>query len=204
MPFIPTPNTLQAELRYLFDNQQVENTLYFEYIDGVDLAGAVALADYLFDWWDTNFKPLMATTIALREIYITDLTSISSFSHTRVSSPIVPGTRAGPAMPNSVALCIKFNTAQRGRSFRGRNYVMGMVEGDVTANNFDGAYVTAVQAAYVAMNAGLSDLGADWVVVSRFTNNAPRVTGVTTPITTVGVTDGIVDSQRRRLPGRGT
>lgn len=204
MPFIPVPNCLMAEIRYLWDNQQVENTLYGVGSPSVTLGMAQGLADSLFAWWDTNMKPLQGTTVNLREIHVTDLTSVDSFTHTRVSSPIVPGTRVGPVMPNSVALAIKFNTAKRGRSFRGRNYVLGMVEGDVTNNNFEAAYVTAVQAAYVLLDGVFDDNGLTWSVVSRFSGGDPRVTGITTPVTTVGVTDGVVDSQRRRLPGRGS
>lgn len=204
MPFVPVPNTLMVELRYLWDNQQVENTLYGRKGTAVVLGDAIALADDIFTWWDTNMKPLQASTIALREIYVTDLTSANSFSHAHVRSPIVPGTRAGPALPNSVALCIKFNTAQRGRSFRGRNYVMGAVEGDVTNNNYEPAYVTDVQDAYLLLDSVFDGNGLVWSVVSRYENGQPRVTGLATEITTIGVTDGIVDSQRRRLPGRGT
>lgn len=192
-----------VEMRYLFENQQCENTLYFEYTSGVDIEKATTLAEVLHDWWVTNVRPLMVNTSALREIYITDLSNASSFTYTRVSSPVEPGTRSGPAMPNNIALCISFKTNQRGRSFRGRNYVMGMNEGDIIANNFDGGYVGSVQAAYVELKLVTVPLGADWVIVSRFANGAARTTGVTTSVSTVGVTDGIVDSQRRRLPGRG-
>jgi len=203
MPFVPVTNVLQAEIRYLMDNQRVENTLYFHRPTGVVQVNAVGLADYLFNWWNTSMKPLLASTVQLREIFVTDLSSANSFTHTRVSSPVVAGTRVGAAMPNSIALAISFRTANRGRSFRGRNYVMGSTEGDVVDNTFTGAYVDAVQAAYVAMNAGLGALNFVWVVVSRFSNGAPRAIGLATPITVVGVFDGIVDSQRRRLPGRG-
>jgi len=46
-------------------------------------------------------------------------------------------------------------------------------------------------------------LGADWVVVSRFHDNAPRTAGVVSFINAATVVDATVDSQRRRLPGRG-
>lgn len=203
MPFVPTPNTVQCEIRYLFDNQQVENTLYFLYDHAPTSGEGTDLADALFDWWDTNYKPLLVASIGLREIFLTDLTAADSWAVTRVSSPVVVGTRAGGAMPNNIALCISFRTNKRGRAHRGRNYVMAMSEGDVTANNFDGAYLTAVQAAYVALSDVEAATGANWVVVSRFQGLLPREEGITTPVASVGFFDGVVDSQRRRLPGRG-
>jgi hypothetical protein len=42
------------------------------------------------------------------------------------------------------------------------------------------------------------------VVVSRYHLGAPRVTGIATPVITYLATDNNVDSQRRRLTGRGT
>jgi len=50
--------------------------------------------------------------------------------------------------------------------------------------------------------AGLSHF---WVIASYFQNGAPRVGGpVYFVVDQIVFVDGIVDSQRRRLPGRGT
>ena len=40
------------------------------------------------------------------------------------------------------------------------------------------------------------------VVVSRYENNAPRAEGIATLVDRLS-SDGVIDSQRRRLPGRG-
>jgi len=204
MPFVVTFNTVQCEIRYLFDNQQCENTLYFEYESAPTVSQGEDLADALFDWWDTNLKPMQCGTLALREIYLTDLTAADSWAVTRVSSPIVPGTRSGESMPNNIALCISFRTNQRGRAHRGRNYAMAMGEGDVSNNNFTTGYLTGIQDAYVALADVETATGANWVVVSRFQGLLPRENGITTPVSSVGFFDGVVDSQRRRLPGRGS
>lgn len=203
MPFVVTFNTVQCELRYLWDGQQVENTLYFEYDHAPTVGEGSDLADALFDWWDANMKQWQVAAIALREIYLTDLSAADSWSFTRVSSPAEPGTRSGESMPNNTALCISFRTNQRGRAHRGRNYVMGVAEGDVSHNSFTTTYLAGVQAAYVALADVEAATGANWVVVSRFQGLLPRENGITTPITSVGYFDGVVDSQRRRLPGRG-
>lgn len=44
---------------------------------------------------------------------------------------------------------------------------------------------------------------AQWVVVSRYLNNVPRTVGTSTLVLEASYRDRIVDSQRRRLPGRG-
>jgi hypothetical protein len=84
------------------------------------------------------------------------------------------------------------------------------VEGQTTgANQIDSATAAAFVDAYSLLLDFGQDIGASWVVVSRFSgvdangDPIPRAAGVTTPITSVLVVDNIVDSQRRRLPGRG-
>lgn len=203
MPFVPVPNTLMAEIRYLFDGEQAENTLYFEFGSTPGIADAEALADALFTWWDTNVKPIQSSAAALREIFVTDLSSQNSFTHARVTSPPSPGQAAGQGLPNNVTTVISLRTHQRGRSFRGRNYWVGLTESQVDVNTVSGTVLANIQAAYVAIQNAIQGLGAQWVVVSRFSNGQPRTTGVTTPITSVATVDNTVDSQRRRLPGRG-
>jgi len=52
-------------------------------------------------------------------------------------------------------------------------------------------------------------VGWEWVVVSRYSGTdvnddpVPRVTGIATLVSNVLFTNNTVDSQRRRLPGRG-
>jgi hypothetical protein len=205
MPFVPVPNTLQAELRFLWEGQRVENTLYFEGSAGVSPSLATDLGDALIGWWDTNFKALTTDTMSLEEVYLTDLTSATSFTVSDTSGLPLAGTNVSDSSPNNVAHCVSFRTAQRGRSGRGRNYVGGITEADL-----DGSVISALaRAAHVVaydilVGAGAFVPGLQWVVVSRFTGGAPRTTGLAIPITNVLSVDAIVDSQRRRLPGRGT
>jgi len=53
------------------------------------------------------------------------------------------------------------------------------------------------------MNDVAPSVGAELVVVSRYANGAPRAAGVATTVTSVGLTDFRVDTQRRRLIGEG-
>jgi hypothetical protein len=82
--------------------------------------------------------------------------------------------------------------------------LLGLTENDVAGNQLN----SIVQAAFVAAYEELLDPAVitvgEWSVASRFTNNEPRTTGISAPVTAVQATDNIVDSQRRRLPGRGT
>lgn len=113
-------------------------------------------------------------------------------------------------MPGNVTMSVSFRTALRGRSFRGRNYVAGLTEDQVAGNIFISTLSASWKAAYEAIAAAIASTGWTWVVVSRFSGvdavtkePIPRAAGVTTPVLSVIVVDDFVDSQRRRLAGRG-
>lgn len=203
MAFISAENTVQVEMRYIQDLQEVENVLYFRNDNGVTTANLIALLDYLFDWYDDFIRPLQATTVLLREIYGFDLTTQTGTSYTRVSSPPVAGGDAGPALPNNVTIAIWFRGIPRGRSYRGRNYFIGLTEGDVTNNTISSLKSTPIQDAYTNLRDGVDVTGYQWVVVSRYSGNLPRPNAVVTPVASLGFANFTVDSQRRRLPGRG-
>lgn len=203
MPFVPVPDTCQVELRYTWDSQQVENTLYFYNVSEwstsqmTDLAGAVAA------WWHTSVRPQQSEDVTLRELYLTDLRSVTAPTVTYATGLPDVGSAAAPSVSNNTSLAISFRTAGRGRSSRGRNYWVGLLANQVDASEVAPAHAASIQAAYEALIDAVSESDWNWVVVSRFHNGAPRTEGLRQPVQSVVVTDLVVDSQRRRLPGRG-
>lgn len=204
MPFVPAANTLEARLRFVLDGQIAENVIYFQGSAGVTPALATTLGGALVTWWNTRFKADSGNLMALLEVYMTDLSFATSFTVSYVTGLPSTGTSASPTLPNNVAMCVTFRTGNRGRSGRGRNYVMGLTETDVTGNTISAGRASNAAAAYTALiGAGTFVAGLQWVVVSRFTGGAPRGAALVQPITTALLVNNVVDSQRRRLPGRG-
>lgn len=203
MAFIPVANTAMVELRYLWDGQRCENTLYFTDTVAYDATSLSDLALAVFAWWQLNMRPAMPTTLALNEVYCTAIHSATGAVHSYAPTSGNVGTSAGISLPNNVALTITFRTAQRGRSSRGRNYIPGLTETNVTNNEVASASVDYFQDAYALLMSGAFAGPGIWSVVSRYNNNAPRVLGQSLPVTAVAVVDAVVDSQRRRLPKRG-
>lgn len=203
MAFIPLPNTAQVELRYLLDNQNVETTLYFTKAEGLSPDDLEGIGEGVRGWWLGLMQARLAQNIALREIYVTDQSDQFGGTATITTGLPANGTASTDAAPNNVALCVSFRTARRGRSYRGRNFVPGIPKGVVIESHVTDEYAAGVQAAYNALPASLGQLGYTWVIASRQVNSAPRVVGEVTPVTAAVVIDPTVDSQRRRLPGRG-
>lgn len=203
MPFIPIPSVVMAEMRYNHLGQQMENTLYFDNATDPSVEDLQALGESLIGWWTTFYAPQAHQNCILHEVFLTNLTSDTSAALSVVPDELANGEQSTDPLPGNVTLSIKFSTAGRGRSSRGRNYTVGAVETQVFGNQFAGAYVTAMVACYNQLPAIATGLGMTWVVASRFTDNAPRTEGIAIPITTVSAVNLDVDSQRRRLTGRG-
>lgn len=204
MAFVPAANTVMAELRYIWNQQKVENTLYFYEGAGWTPASMSALAVELFNWWSANVKAQQSNQITLNEVYITDLASNTSPTHSYVPASGNVGSAAAASVPNNVALCISLRTGARGRSARGRNYVPAIPATNITANVWGAAVITAIEGAYQALASGSFPTQGQLSVVSRYENNAPRATAVVRPVISAVCVDNYADSQRRRLPGRGT
>lgn len=213
MPFVPVPNTIQVNIVFEMDSQEVENTIYYEKSTGVDLTDISAFTEELNAYIVAELLPFLGNTIKLIRLVSILLDAADSLLYISTTGLPATGGAAGAAAPNNVALCMSLRTANRGRSFRGRNFIAGIPKDLITENTVGSGSV----AAYTDYYEGLIGLGGDdgWaqVVVSRFSGYTivdgkkkptPRVTGITTPVTAAYVVDPTVDSQRRRLPGRGS
>jgi len=114
------------------------------------------------------------------------------------------GTSAVDPLPFNCAHCVSFRTANRGRSGRGRNYVMGLSDSEAAASAIQTTRLNLDVNAYAALvGAGTFVAGLQFCVVSRYSGGAPRSVALIQPITSVLSVDATIDSQRRRLPGRG-
>ena len=207
MEFVETPDVAQVNVRGVIDQQRVQNTLYFQKDSGgIVLADITALAAGIEAWWTVNARPLLSVEYGYREVYAVDQTSIDGPTSTASSSSGWQGTRPfSTQMPNNATIAVSFRTAKRGRTYRGRNYWPLLSRGDVSGNQVLQAYVNLVVLAYDLLLpfGGATPAGWTWVVVSRTFMNAPRTYGIKTPVEDVLITDRTIDSQRRRLPGRG-
>jgi hypothetical protein len=192
------------------NGQQVENTDWFRFLDPYGAPEMTLLGDNLLIWWQDEYEPLVSSGVQLREIVLTDMASATGPQVTVVPATPVTGDNTANIVPGNVTLSVSFRTASRGRSFRGRNYVVGLTEDQIVGNDFAAGVTASWEAAYTALIAVPAGSSAEWVVVSRFSGvdpvthaPIPRVAGIATPVTAVVVVDNFVDSARRRLTTRG-
>jgi hypothetical protein len=199
-----------VETVFELDGQVVENTSYWERPDGWNLEVVSGFLGAVNTFIQSDLMPLLTNTITLVRLIGTLLDTAEALSYTLTVSPPVAGTATGTPLPNNSTYTVSFLTAGRGRSNRGRNYVPGIpVAGTASQNRVDADFRTGLLAYYEGLKALGVPSSTFMVVVSRFSGidsagkPIPREVGVTNNITSFATFDDVLDSQRRRLPGRG-
>ena len=202
-PYIPFPGVLQANVRFTLDGQQIENVLNFDYGEAAFAGAAAAVAGALdLAWWD-SMRVQFSGALVHQSVYITDLSSetgpIAVFP--QFTNPA--GAATGSAVPSNAALCVTHRTSARGRSYRGRTFMSGIAKSVVDNSEVSSGVVSDIVGAFNEMRVALAADDILFVVCSRQLDKAPRIIGQATPVTLSEARDNVIDSQRRRLPGRG-
>lgn len=202
-PFIPVPGVLQANVRFSLEGQQIENVMCFRY-DGMPFgAAAAAVYDVLNTvWWD-GFRAQIASECVSVENYMVDLSDEAGPVAALPAFTNAAGAATGFPVPNNAALVITHRTANRGRSYRGRTFVAGIAKSVVSGSYVDPGVVSDIVNAFNDMVDASQAAEVPFTIASRRHNKNPRVEGIDTIVTLCVARDNVLDSQRRRSPGRG-
>lgn len=203
MAFIPAVNGIQLCFQFVLASQNVEFCLSLRKSAGavtpVDLADAAALGE---SWWNSDLGSLTSPAATLSQVVATDM---SVQGGQQAIEPVgTAGSQGTVPEANNVSIVVSQRTALRGRSYRGRAYLVG-IPSEVRLNPTDitTAAASARATAFSNLAVDLDGGGFDVVVASRSHNKA-----VTNPAdqneVIAYVVDNHFDSQRRRLFGRGT
>lgn len=210
MAFVPVPLTAEFELVYNYDGQICENTFGVRYAADPSEVSLRNTAAVFHSWFTGALGPNLCSGLVLSVIRARSLVEEHGIGIDETTGLPEPATGPSDGEAGNVAPCISFKTGLTGRSHRGRNYIVGVPKEVTVKGILNSGWIATVTTAYSALRGMLDAEGSTWVVISRFSGvdpithkPIPRVTGVTTPVTNVGFTDNVVDSQRRRLPSRG-
>lgn len=198
---------MQVEMVYHYLSQVVENVYHVIQGDGataptVDQMTAVATA--FKNWENVTAKAEHSNSLGLYNILVKDLTSRDAPAIDYQTGLPIQGANVGQALPGNVTVAIKWETGFRGRSFRGRTYHVGMTATQVLGDQLVVGTQASLLAIYRALIADVFAVpGCELGVVSYASHNAWRAAGLFTPIIDCSI-NADLDSQRRRLAGRGT
>lgn len=204
MPFQPAPNAALIEWVYDLDDQICENTYHVE-SDAPLTAGELAiLAQECYEWWASELAPTISFDVTLLRVDTKGLDDVTSPLASYTPGALAVGGAGVGSVPNNVAFCVKHTTATAGRSGRGRWYLLGAPKTLVTNSQLGLAQAALYVSAFPTLDTALGVLDLTPVIVSRMQSGVVLPEAVMYPITGHSFTDNTVDSQRRRLPGRGS
>ena len=200
--FVPVPDTGEFHLMFTYQGQVCQNVLHTHQHEAYTAPGLADVTAIMISWWIDTMAGLVSDQLQLDRIEAFSLESIDAVSFVDIAGLPHVGTLDEQVMPGNVTVAVKLGTGQRGRSYRGRIYHLGLTIGAVENSKLTPTAIIALTGAYAALVDTLGTAGHDLAVVSKFSGGAPRTTGIATAVNSVSI-DPSVDSQRRRLPGRG-
>lgn len=192
------PNTMQVNL-YGHDesNDELLNVFHVLAPDVVTETDTDAVAGIVFNWVENHYKNIWALNISSDRVVVTDVSTVNSVQSELPCN--FAGTLVGPAVSSSVTLAVKKSTGFAGRANRGDWYTWPATEdqlepldSNLFLESHRDACVTVLEDLRTQLEAG----GYNLVVASEATGNTRVVKHFV-------ATDRAVDSQRRRLRGRG-
>jgi hypothetical protein len=202
--FIPCVNVAEVVFTWDLIAQNVVNTFHFQGSTSLNETFLENLVGELMANFIPDFTHCISANMGLASVAARDLTTpTSAFYDLHLNSADIVGTINSDSLPSNAALVVTNYTDTRGKNGRGRQYVGGLPLTRLTnALTVASNEITDVLTAFGKLLVAANTATMAWVVLSRYFNKAPRAAGVTYPIKAVQVNSAI-DSQRRRLYGRG-
>lgn len=203
MAFVPAVDCAEAVIGFIGDGGNYNNVLNFKYATAYDQSNIDDLADAVDGAVGSDYLAILSDQVSYVNTHVRGLTSSVDLEGVANASASTGGDSDSP-LPSNATLCVSLRTGLTGRSARGRFYSVGATFGDVlTADVFTAAYVAAVVATIVAISTQAGAAGWTLVVLSRRNAGVALTAAVARPVTQIYAVDNNVDSQRRRLKGRG-
>jgi len=202
-PYIPIPEACEIKMNFSTPGGVAQNVFNFQKDGGFSLTDLSTLAGGMSDWWQAELIDGVSDLVTLESVIATDISSESGSQVTFTDTLPAQGANTSHSLPMNSTAVISWRTDARGRSFRGRTYHVGLCDNAVAASALLAGTRLALIDAYTQL-LGDTYFSSEYVlgIVSRCHDRAWRTTGLITPVVSI-VVDLPLDSQRRRLIGRG-
>jgi len=203
LPYIPFADTAEVVIEGTNSGFATFLTMAFTRSGGFSTSDLSDLGSLVEAWVTASLVSNQGAAQEWNLIRTTDLSTESGPVDLKTLLSGNVGTHSGDTIPVQVAMVVSFYTANRGRSFRGRNYVPGLTLNQMSdGSNWGATAIANIGTAYDLLKTDAGSLGDNLVVLSRFHNGVRRSTGVATLVTSI-VPKANVGTQRRRVSGHG-
>jgi hypothetical protein len=205
MAFQPVPDTARfAIVHQSSTGDDVINVLYFRRQGAWGLQELSAAAQTLATVWTNDVMPHLSFGTYLHRVQARGERVVDDVSFEFALSSPVAGGRTGDPLPYQCSFCVTHLTGLVGRYNRGRTYFGYLSEIDVGSGLISVARANGLRDGLGSVRNIMSNSGWTHVVVSRVRNRVRLPTAVTVDVIGYKYTDLLVDTQRRRVLGRGS
>jgi hypothetical protein len=200
--FQPVPNVIQVALGFSLEGSQSKNIINFRF-PGLNPEDSMpGLSTELVTWYSDTLQPTISSNVLMSGFDLTYLgIETGRVMHWAPGTALYGGGLA-VSSPANVTLAVRFGCGVRGRSGHGRIYQVGIPGVQTSGSYVASAFVSAIVAAWSALLNPAVIFAHKLSVVSRWHKGVVRNPAVSYDVTDI-TANNVIDSQRRRLPGRG-
>jgi hypothetical protein len=198
MTFIAVPDGCKVTWAYTDGDTVCSNTLWYTQPGAWDQADMTALATAINNRLTADFDNLISEDFSGIDVKAYDMRSQDGPVSTVTST--WEGQVVGEAAPAQCAGVVTLRTGNRGRSGRGRIYIGGLSNTNITTNELSSGWVTAAITFLDGLVYATATAGWYWCVVSFQHNKVARDEGYAQFINSYEVRSAVLGTQRRRLP----
>jgi len=203
MAFQNCPGIAEIGLQFVWQGQLCANVLHARKDTPWSSAELVALSDAAVGWISNDWNDAAISSASCVGVKSIDLSTELGAIGLPTTFEAVPGNLAATNVPTSATVAVSLRTAFRGRSFRGRVYHVGVSLAHITDSRLNATGQAVLSTVYNALVTRIAATAGGLCVLSRFHDHAKRATGVGFLVTSIAINTAL-DSQRRRLPERGS
>lgn len=204
MPSRTAENVAAVQVFGTLAGQEVMNDFYYQFDHQPDHSDLVALTSAIAGAWISTAVPVLPGTWMGRNVFAFDMTVDTGENAIDDSIQGVVGTSGGVALPNNVTLAIARKNGRRGRSGNGRIFWQGIADSlMLDENHVQPAAAEDFVIACEALDVAALGVGGTAVILSFQHDGVVSSAATIYPLLQWIAVDNVIDSRRRRLPGRG-
>jgi len=197
-------NVAAVEMLFRQDEQQVENVFHVAAPHPLDSATADGIQTIVDAWITGTLRDQQASNVFYYGLRVKDVNAGGNVYD--YAGDGLGGSHSGGPLANHVTIALKKNSGVSGRKFRGRFYHLGLTQTMLnvgSVNSLNNLAVFDLISTYEALRTALRTAGHDMVILYQDHSTHPPTPLGGIEVISITATDNIIDSQRRRLPGRG-
>lgn len=203
MPFQRVPDTVEIIIKGTMGGQEMINTHYGQMDGGYALADIENLADDVDAWVGSIWLSEMPSNFHYDSTTVRGLNSSIDLEATN-SDSAGNGALGASTFSNNASLAVSRRSAFTGRGARGRIYIPPPAPSRLSDDNhINSDFAAWLVAALDGLDDVISGAGFVPVIVHRVAAGVPLTEAVVFTLIEWVVVDLVIDSMRRRLPGRG-